>query len=135
MRALLTTTSQHKGSPSFFLSCFLSLFLFVCSETHIYSFFVFLLSRLFFYRIQKSDTLFISVVFRAPTTYTYLNISGVARDTCFSVFERETLQKMLGASPSVRVFGSRFSGARSVASRPRPDSSPVRVHRNIDIYR
>ena len=67
--AQLLAQKQLTGSPSFFLSCFLSLFLFVCSETHIYSFFVALRSLVSFSIAQKSDTLFFFVALRSDPRY------------------------------------------------------------------
>ena len=42
-------------------------------------------------------------------------------ETCFGVFRASTPKKMIGVTPSMRVFGSRFFGARSGASTSRPD--------------
>ena len=71
---------QPRGSPSFFLSCFLSLFLYACSESRVLmisvSLFVY---DSFFYVAPKSHRLFyICRPSLRPSTYKY--ISGVAKD-------------------------------------------------------
>ena len=44
---------------------------------------------------------------------------GVAKDMLLRVEGVDPLEKMLGVSPSMRVFGLGFSDARLVASRSR----------------
>ena len=80
-RGAHTDMPAARGSPSFFSSCFLTLPLFVCSETlSLYIYFL-----LFFALSSDSIPLkkvmpFFSAVFRVTTTY--INILGVAKDTC-----------------------------------------------------
>ena len=113
-----------RGRPSFFLSCFLSLFSFVRSETHIYSFFcLFSLSRVVLYR-SKNRYFFTFAAFRSDHTYT--NISWGSPKTHFGVFGASTLEKMLGVGPSMRFFGVATSRLRFGASRSRPELAGAR---------
>ena len=111
-------TETPRGRPSFFLPCFLSLSLFVCSERHISTFFA--LSSDSIYRSKRWYTsLFLSSsAVRHPT---YINMLGVAEDTCLCVFGRRP-DDPWRQTPSMRFFGVATSRLRFGASRSSPEN-------------
>ena len=67
----------------------------------------------------------------SPTEQKYIDISwGSPKTPVLAFSEARRMKKMLGVSPSMRVFGSRSSGARSDASRSRRElasASPTEI--------
>ena len=107
-----------KKNPDFFITFFIRLF-----RITFFDDFHHFCMPLFFMSLRNHTDFFYLSSF-APTTY--INILGVAKDTCYCVFGTSTSKKMLGVSPSVRFFGVGLSRPRFGASSSRPELASAR---------
>ena len=116
--------------PLFFLLFFMGR----CPKRHRPFLFVALRSLVSFYSCVKKVMLSFVICRFSPRPYMRI-ILGVAKDTRFGVLWGSTLKKMLGVTPSMRVFGSRFSHARfDTRLGRRPENPYIYIYIYIYIF-